>query len=38
MNCLLYLLSTNWREFLHGRVMIVEVRIDWQRHCGQFEH
>jgi hypothetical protein len=24
--------------FLHGRVMIVGVGIDWQRHWGQFEH
>jgi hypothetical protein len=23
---------------LHGRVMIIGVGIDWQRHCGQFEH
>jgi hypothetical protein len=20
---------------LHGRIMIVGIRIDWQRHCGQ---
>jgi hypothetical protein len=24
--------------FLQGRVMIEGVSIDWQRHCGQFEH
>jgi hypothetical protein len=32
--------SISWAltVFLHGRVMIVGVGIDWQHHCGQCEH
>jgi hypothetical protein len=36
MNWPLYLLSTNCDP--SWGVMIVVVRIDWQHHCGQFEH